>query len=155
MILELWLELCENEDNPPPHIQSCPLKLHKHGIKLKCTLGRHSLGQMYYEASPPNLVRESKWETETDININLGKHHIHAQKKLQMPICTSESISRILKVMHHIVKTLPQTRVILLRCFDKGNRFGRWVWSDTTSYSHKSTSSYKYHKVLFQIKAFI
>ena len=68
----LWLELCNNVKSTLLHIQRYPLKLHKHGLKLKCALGRHSSWQMYYEESPPNLVRESKWETETDV-IYLGK----------------------------------------------------------------------------------
>lgn len=63
----LWLELCKNEKSTVLHIQRYPLKLHKHGLKLKCALGRHSSRQMYYEESPPNLVRECKWEMETDV----------------------------------------------------------------------------------------
>lgn len=73
MTPELWPKLCTNERCTPPHIQRHLLKLCKHGIKLKCTLGGHSSGQIYYEVSPPNSVGESMRETETDINVNLGK----------------------------------------------------------------------------------
>lgn len=152
----LWLELCKNEHSTLLHIQRHALKLHKHGIKLKCTLGRHSSWQMYYEESPPNLIREFKWEMETNV-IYLGKaphscpeETINAHMYPRIYVQNTEKNHH--KVGTHFLKQ--ESLSFNLWCGEKSIS-RKWVWLDMTSYCRKDASSHEHHKILFQIKTYL
>ena len=152
----LWLELRKNEHSTLLHIQRHALKLHKHGIKLKCTLGRHSSWQMYYEESPPNLIREFKWEMETNV-IYLGKApHSCPEETINAHMYPRIYVQNTERESPQSQNTFSKTGIAFLQSLMWGKSISRkWVWLDMTSYCHKDASSHEHHKILFQIKTYL